>query len=435
MAQPARAERVVVVLRRDEHRAGRRRGERAVDVGVDQVRVDDVRPDARGADGSGARAADRRRAGTAGARTGRRARRGRRRTAPGAALVSSRPRKRASIPRSRSAGSSSSTCRSEPPIPPIRWMWSDFTPDGGSGAPRRAGVPGRDERRGGEDREQEVERRAVAHGAGEGHRGERVVARAAGRRARGTFAARGTRRRSRGRTPRACRRGSTTSRPSSASRPRPSSSESTEKVGLQSMRTACAAEPRLLARLVAPEVEDELAVVALLRALVDLGRRAGEREVGGELGPGRRRRAARARRRSSRRRRGSRASFSLFAFQSARVSVVSDEAADLRLVPRHPRRDDDDAPRRARLRPRAAPPCEAAAARRRTRRGRAGAARAARFRGSRARAPLRARARAGGRAAPRRAAPGARPPRAGGRRGSRGSGACRARRGRGAASR
>jgi len=46
-------------------------------------------------------------------------------------------------------------------------------------------------------------------------------------------------------------------------------------------------EPALLVGVLAPEIEHELAVVALLRALVDLGGLAGKREVGGELGPGR----------------------------------------------------------------------------------------------------------------------------------------------------
>jgi len=46
VAERADTERIVVVLRRDEPRAREPRGGAAVDVGVDEVRVHDVRPDA-----------------------------------------------------------------------------------------------------------------------------------------------------------------------------------------------------------------------------------------------------------------------------------------------------------------------------------------------------------------------------------------------------
>ena len=81
--------------------------------------------------------------------------------------------------------------------------------------------------------------------------------------------------------------GSTTSRPSSATRPRPG------VVGIDGEGRApqhdhgLRREAALLLRLLAPEVEHELSVVALLGALVDLRGRAREREVGRQLRPGR----------------------------------------------------------------------------------------------------------------------------------------------------
>ena len=78
----------------------------------------------------------------------------------------------------------------------------------------------------------------------------------------------------------------------------------------------------LLARLVTPEVEDELAVVALLLALVDIRGLAGERQVSRELGPGW---PAGGSGTSSIQPPSSRTArvFALFAFQTARASVVS----------------------------------------------------------------------------------------------------------------
>ena len=115
-------ERVVVVLRRDERGAGPR-AERAVDVGVDEVRVHDVgpqagelpaqRPSEPGIEVAGARAA---------ARTRPRELAVERLARPSRVVE---PEEHGRRPRARaSAGSSVSRWRSEPPMPRIRWTWT-----------------------------------------------------------------------------------------------------------------------------------------------------------------------------------------------------------------------------------------------------------------------------------------------------------------------
>ena len=157
----------------------------------------------------------------------------------------------------------------------------------------------------------------VAHRPGEDHRGERVVgerstASATKRLGRDEEAddrervERGSRRRlhRRARMPRA-----------SPLRSRPTRTDRAPE------HPSPAREPRLLARVVAPEVEHLVAVEPHLRALVDRRRLPREREVGRELRPGRRPGQLGT---SSIQPPRSRTSYvlRLFAFQSARASVV-----------------------------------------------------------------------------------------------------------------
>ena len=115
VAERAGAERVVVVLRRDERALAA--DERAEHVRVDEVRVEDVcRCRSRGRD----------RVPSGVERTAPRRGRARRRTAADPTVGSSSPTNLASTPRPRSAGSSVSRWRSEPPIPRIRWTWTTF---------------------------------------------------------------------------------------------------------------------------------------------------------------------------------------------------------------------------------------------------------------------------------------------------------------------
>ena len=110
---------VVVVTGRDGRDPEQTRGRAAVDVGVDEMRVDEVGPlRADGADGRRAPSAGSRRRRSGRERCGtpqpvELARRSAAKSVPG----TSSPRKRASTPRSRNAGSSASRCPSEPLTP------------------------------------------------------------------------------------------------------------------------------------------------------------------------------------------------------------------------------------------------------------------------------------------------------------------------------
>ena len=128
------------------------------------------------------------------------------------------------------------------------------------------------DRRGGEEREQEVPGDAIARRADEGERRGRLVARAAAARARRTRAARRRARRPRARTAPTC----TPARPRGgrcrAACPRRAGRSSRRRVGCQSSLRRERRELRLVARMVLASTRREVLVEAHLEALVGIER-------------------------------------------------------------------------------------------------------------------------------------------------------------------
>ena len=175
VAERAEQVAVVVVPRRDDRDAGRRDGERPVDVGVDEVRVQEVGLlGAHGADHVAREArGDVEAAADAPVRHAERVEplvEARARRVPG----TSSPRKRASIPRSRSAGRSASRWPSEPLTPVSLWRWRTFTEQPPVDGVELVGHPGGREALPDVGGARVAEPRAAARGRGRARRAARA---------------------------------------------------------------------------------------------------------------------------------------------------------------------------------------------------------------------------------------------------------------------